>query len=258
MRRVWRVWHLSRMPFPSRAHIIEMLRRAPTTTDGTPVDRYQESTRINKPFKVPALVVQRAQPQRKRKRVSYKENRGTDDDTDSDSGSKAVKRRSSLDTACPPASDVFPVYKPKPFNELFGPRRYTIPVMTNKNGEIIKTIQSNPSLGIRPQIQIIPRPLHDPMEDHAIVLYDPTIDTRETDEERKVREKEELRLQAEKEARENSAGLYNPHKSLRELLGSGKEKKTHYNKVPVVIDPRLSKVLRPHQVEGVKVRATLA
>jgi DNA repair and recombination RAD54-like protein len=234
-----------------------MLRRAPTTTDGKPVDRYQESTRIGKPFKVPALVVQRAQPQRKRKRVSYKETRGSDDDTDSDSAAK--RRRSSIDAACPPPAEVppFPVYKPKPFNELFGPRRYTIPVMTNKNGEIVKTIQSNPSLGIRPQIQIIPRPLHDPMEDHAIVLYDPTIDTRETDEERKLREKEELRVQAEKEAREKSAGLYNPHKSLRELLGGGKEKKAHYKKVPVVIDPRLSKVLRPHQVEGVKVRATL-
>jgi DNA repair and recombination RAD54-like protein len=237
-----------------------MLRRTPTTADGKLVDRFQESTRISKPFKVPALVVQRAQPQRKRKRISYKETRGSDDDTDSDSGSKSAKgRRSSFDTACPAPAEVssFPVYKPKPFNELFGPRRYTIPVMTNKNGEIIKTIQSNPSLGIRPQIQIIPRPLHDPMENHSIVLYDPTIDTRETDEERKLREKEELRVQAEKEAREKAVGLYNPHKSLRELLGGGKEKKTHYNKVPVVIDPRLSKVLRPHQVEGVKVCATL-
>ena len=243
----------------SLAHIINMLRRTPTTTDGKLVDRYQESSRINKPFKAPSPVIQRAQPQRKRKRISYKEARGSDDDSDSDSGSQAAKkRRQSVDTTCPPGEIYpFPVYKPKPFNELFGPRRYTIPVMTNKNGEIIKTIQSNPSLGIRPQIQIIPRPLHDPMEDHAIVLYDPTIDTRETDEERKSREKEELRAQAEKEAREKSAGLYNPHKSLRELLGGGKEKKTQYNKVPVVIDPRLSKVLRPHQVEGVKVRVTL-
>ena len=234
-----------------------MLRRAPTTTDGKPADKYQESTRINKPFKVPTLVVQRVQPERKRKRISYKEKRETDDDTDSDSGSKAGKRRRpSIVTACLPSGEVsFPVYKPKPFNELFGHRRYTIPVMTNKDGEIVKTIQSNPSLGIRPQIQIIPRPLHDPMEDHAIVLYDPTVDVRETDEERKEREKEELRVQAEKEAREKNTGLYNPHKSLRDLLGGGKEKKTHYSKVPVVIDPRLSKVLRPHQVEGVKVRA---
>jgi DNA repair and recombination protein RAD54 and RAD54-like protein len=238
-----------------------MLRRAPTTVDGKLVDRHQESIRVNKPFKVPALVVQRAQPQRKRKRVSYKEAQGPDDDDDtySDSGSKSAKRRSSNDAENSPPDPIhsFPVYKPKPFNELFGPRRYTIPVMTNKNGEIVKAIQSNPSLGIRPQVKLIPRPLHDPMEDHAIVLYDPTIDTRETDEERKAREKEELRAQAEKEAREKSAGLYNPHKSLRDLLGGGKEKRVPDNKVPVVIDPRLSKVLRPHQVEGVKVRATL-
>src|SRR5712671_3535234 len=234
-----------------------MLRRAPTTTDGKLIDRHQESTRINKPFKVPGLVVQRAQPQRKRKRVSYKEDQKTDDETDLDS---AKRRKSSNDSASPSAGQpiIFPIYKPKPFNELFGPRRYTIPVMTNKNGEIVKIMQSNPSLGIRPQITLIPRPLHDPMEDHAIVLYDPTIDMRETDEEKKAREKEELRVQAEKEAREKSAGLYNPHKSLRELLGGGKEKKTRYTKVPVVIDPRLSKVLRPHQVEGVKVRAAFS
>ena len=237
-----------------------MLRRAPTTIDGKLVDRHQESTRINKPFKVPTPVKQRVQPQRKRKRVSYKEGQGPDDDTDSDSGSKsAKKRRSSNDAENSPADQThpFPVYKPKPFNQLFGPRRYTIPVMTNKNGEIVKTMQSNPSLGIRPQINLIPRPLHDPMEDHAIVLYDPTVDTRETDEERKEREKEELRIQAEKDAREKCAGLYNPHKSLRDLLGGGKEKKTHHSKVPVVIDPRLTKVLRPHQVEGVKVRAVI-
>ena len=234
-----------------------MLRRAPTTIDGKLVDRHQESTRINKPFKVPALAIQRAQPQRKRKRVSYKEAQDPDDDSDSDSGSKSArKRKPSNDTENSHPSQIyaFPVYKPKPFNELFGPRRYTIPVMTNKNGEIVKTIQSNPSLGVRPQVNLIPRPLHDPMEDHAIVLYDPTIDSRETDEERKAREKEQFRVQAEKEAKEKSAGLYNPHKSLRDLLGGGKEKKAHYNKVPVVIDPRLSKVLRPHQVEGVKVR----
>jgi DNA repair and recombination RAD54-like protein len=49
------------------------------------------------------------------------------------------------------------------------------------------------------------------------------------------------------------AGLYNPHKSLRELLGEGGDKKEKAPKVPVVIDPVLSKVLRPHQIEGVKV-----
>ncbi len=41
--------------------------------------------------------------------------------------------------------------------------------------------------------------------------------------------------------------------SLKQLLGSGKDKKAKVDKVAVVIDPRLTKVLRPHQVEGVKV-----
>jgi DNA repair and recombination protein RAD54 and RAD54-like protein len=113
---------------------------------------------------------------------------------------------------------------------------------------------SNLSLGTRPLAKVIPRPLHDPMEDHAIVLYDPTIDDRETDEERKEREKEEAKEKAAQEAREKTAGMYNPHKSLRMLLGEDKEKKAKAAKVAVVIDPRLSKILRPHQIEGVKVR----
>ena len=63
----------------------------------------------------------------------------------------------------------------------------------------------------------------------------------------------EVKERAMKEAQEKTAGLYNPHKNLRALLGEGKDKKEAIPKVPVVIDPRLSKVLRPHQVEGVKV-----
>jgi len=43
------------------------------------------------------------------------------------------------------------------------------------------------------------------------------------------------------------------HKSLAEILGLKKEVQER-PRVPVVIDPRLAKVLRPHQVEGVKVR----
>lgn len=42
-----------------------------------------------------------------------------------------------------------------------------------------------------------------------------------------------------------------PNKTLRELLGDPREEKK-FPSVPVVIDPRLAKVLRPHQVEGVR------
>ncbi|TFY72686.1 hypothetical protein EVG20_g352 [Dentipellis fragilis] len=208
-----------------------MLRRAPTTKDGKVVDRLQESTRINKPFKPPSVQVAREQPQRKRRRVSYKEQQADDDDDDDDPRKK--RRKSDSDVFTEPVNNIvhYPVYAPKPFEQVFGARK--------------------PALGIRPQVVLIPRPLHDPMEDHAIVLYDPTIDDRETDEERKQREKEEAKIQAAKDAQEKNVGLYNPHKSLKELLG-GKDKKKRNDKVPVVIDPRLSKVLRPHQVEGVK------
>lgn len=235
-----------------------MLRRVPRTNDGKPIDRAQESHRVLKPFKPPAssIVADRAQPQRKRKRVSYKEACGDDDDDSEDeNGRKKKKKKGDKDKDYTDAEDLlknaqkYPVYKPKPFGEKKG---FSIPAMRGKNGEEVHHTPSGVSLGIRPQAIIIPRPLHDPMEDHAIVLYDPTVDDRETDEERREREKEEAREMAEKEAREKAGGKFNPHKSLKELLGEGKEKKIS-DKVPVVIDPRLTKTLRPHQVEGVQV-----
>ncbi|TFK54837.1 SNF2 family domain-containing protein [Heliocybe sulcata] len=233
-----------------------MLRRIPSTKDGKVVDRLQESTRVNKPFKPPTLASSavRDQPQRKRRRVSYVGADVADESDEENSGRGKKRRKSEADVAYSEndaglAMKKYPVYKPKPFEEVA--RRFSIPVMRNKDGDIMPVTLSNVSLGIRPQANIIPRPLHDPMEDHAIVLFDPTIDDRETDEERKEREKEEEKERLFREAQEKHAGLYNPHKSLKELLGGGKEKKKN-QKVPVVIDPRLTKVLRPHQVEGVK------
>lgn len=238
-----------------------MLRRAPTTNDGVVVSRLQESTRVNKPFKAPTATekpVERAHPQRKRKRVSYKENGETSDSDISDDSRRRKKKRLTNDIAYDEDGEVmninksFPIFKPKPFGLVFG-AKFAVPEIKNKAGEVIQVVMSNVSLGIRAQATIPPRPLHDPMQDHAIVLYDPTIDERETDEERKERLKEEERAQIEREAIEKNKGLFNPHKSLRALLGEGKQKDKNQAKVPVVIDPRLSKVLRPHQVEGVKV-----
>jgi DNA repair and recombination RAD54-like protein len=240
-----------------------MLRRAPTTSDGKVVDRLQESTRVNKPFKppTPLVSIDRIQPQRKRKRVSYKGQEAEDSDSDEENGPKKKKKKDDKDKdgnyhneeELLAAVKKYPVYKPKPFDQI-GSRRFSMPAMTNKDGQIVSLVPSNVSLGVRPQAKIIPRPLHDPMEGHAIVLYDPTIDDRETDEEKKEREKEEAKEKAAKEAREKTVGMFNPHKSLKDMLGEGKEKKKKDDKVPVVIDPRLTKVLRPHQVEGVKVR----
>jgi DNA repair and recombination RAD54-like protein len=240
-----------------------MLRRIPTTADGQAVGRLPENTRVNKPFKPPAFANAREpHAQRKRKRVSYKEQGGCGSDSEAERTRK--KQKTSMDKdgiyhneeQLRAAIPKYPVYSVKPFTEL-GARRFSLPSMKSKDGKHVQLVASNASLGVRAPTKVPPRPLHDPMEDHAIVLYDPTIDGRETDEERKEREKEEAKESAAKEAQEKTAGKYNPHKSLRWLLGEG-TKKEKLEKVPVVIDPKLSKVLRPHQVEGVKVNLFLS
>jgi DNA repair and recombination RAD54-like protein len=48
------------------------------------------------------------------------------------------------------------------------------------------------------------------------------------------------------------------HKSLAEILGIPKRgEQVEQPKVAVVIDPKIAKVLRPHQIEGVKVHSLL-
>jgi DNA repair and recombination protein RAD54 and RAD54-like protein len=93
----------------------------------------------------------------------------------------------------------------------------------------------------------IAKPLHDPSGEFAIVLYDPTIDDKppptETDEKTEEEEKPKLDVPI-------------MHRSLADILGLKKKVEEH-KKIPVVIDPRLTKVLRPHQVEGVKVKSAL-
>ena len=236
-----------------------MLRRAPVTADGKLVDRFQESNRVLKAFKPPtifAAIVDRVQPTRKRKRVSYKEDKENDSDDDDDPRKKKKKKDATYvefdpDAPVPNVNRSFPIFKPKPFSSLAS-GRFSIPEITNSKGEKVAVLSTGLALGIRPQAVIIPRPLHDPFADLAIVLYDPTIDERETDEERLARLKEEEKEAQLKASEDSCKGMWNPHKSLRSLLGEDKKKSVQSQKVPVVIDPVLSKVLRPHQVEGVK------
>lgn len=113
-----------------------------------------------------------------------------------------------------------------------------------------ETTESRPTLsrvalGCRRQPVFTPRPLHDPMADMAIVLYDPSVDDKPDPEEAAA---ELARANAKKEEEDRG-----PHKSLKQILGLDQIEKKKVAKVPVVIDPRLTKVLRPHQIEGVKV-----
>ncbi|KAF8320056.1 DNA repair protein, SNF2 family [Clavulina sp. PMI_390] len=212
-----------------------------------------------KPFKVPTIKrVERVLPPRKRKRVSYKNQDGGDDDDSDDEARKKRKRKDDRDALSDTANKA-PLGKLelKEFSKI-AKTPFTVPTMRAKDGTVIPVVMTGSALGIRPLAKITPRPLHDPMADHAIVLYDPTIDDRETDEERKERllasAKEALLKEAEQKA--DNSKLYNPHKSLKQLLGlddaTKKAEDAKNKKVAVVIDPIIGGKLRPHQIEGVK------
>lgn len=133
------------------------------------------------------------------------------------------------------------------------------------------------ALGTKAKIVIPPRPLHDPTDELAIVLYDPSVDgeiPQQTDEEWEIL-KEAAQAASGKTGntgngndvsksndggREVSPGIGHPrmlsngvkNKSLLELLGRVDPENMKFPNVPVVIDPKLVKILRPHQVEGVR------
>ncbi|SCU80371.1 LAME_0B02806g1_1 [Lachancea meyersii CBS 8951] len=132
------------------------------------------------------------------------------------------------------------------------------------------------SLGTKPKIFLEPRPLHDPYDELAIVLYDPSVDGQtpqiiqeqmqpiipESTSSQKKKKKINPKLVPEPalpstpaissqiHRKKLSNGL--PNKTLAELLGSTNVEQKQFASVPVVIDPLLTKILRPHQVEGVR------
>jgi DNA repair and recombination RAD54-like protein len=136
----------------------------------------------------------------------------------------------------------FPVFKPKD-KETALRQRFSVPLLKKPTDEY-NSCRPAPLLGMRKGQVFVAKPLHDPSGEFAIVLYDPTID-----------DKPDVTPESEKPAvsPEQVVKLDGPlvHKTLAEILGLKKEVETR-PKVPVVIDPRLAKVLRPHQVEGVK------
>ncbi|WWD18483.1 hypothetical protein CI109_102935 [Kwoniella shandongensis] len=241
-----------------------MLRRIPSTQKGEqPVTSATSGGfgLVVKPFKAPTPLASKrelALPARKRKAVSYKGQGGGGDDSDSDGDGKPSKKGKFamgnkeygedgvLGDMAKWCNRKFPVFKPKEKTIVFN-KNFSIPVMfLPKSSEPIVHSLSHASLGARRHPTLTPRPLFDPMSDTAIVLFDPTIDDRPPPEEIDAAKEEEEQRKKEEEAR-------GPHKSLKSILGIVDEKKDKKEvKVPVVIDPRLAKVLRPHQIEGVK------
>lgn len=201
---------------------------------GTP----QSVDRLIKPFKCPGSATpSRAsdKPARKRRKISYADADGSTED-----GDRPYTNEDRLALATREANK-FPVFQVKDKDSTFR-QRFAVPLLNKDRGEY-NNVRPAPLLGMRLGATFVAKPLHDPSGEFAIVLYDPTIEDKP-----KVPEGAE-----EKPKEENVTKLDAPvmHKSLAEILGI-KKKVEGRPRVPVVIDPRLSKVLRPHQVEGVK------
>lgn len=209
---------------------------------GTP----QSIDRLVRPFKCPggATAPSRCseKPSRKRRKISYA---GADNGEDSD-GDKIYTNDDRLALA---TRDVnrFPVFKPKDKDSAFR-SKFNVPLL-KKDTELYNAFRPAPLLGMRSGTVFVARPLHDPSGEFAIVLYDPTVDDKpEPTPEQEEKNKDGSASQAS--AVKLDAPLV--HKTLADILGIKKQVVGERKKVPVVIDPRLAKVLRPHQIEGVK------
>ncbi|KAF2402644.1 DNA repair protein, SNF2 family [Trichodelitschia bisporula] len=191
---------------------------------------------LTKPFRCPGTAVKRAhtdRPARKRRKISYADADGSVEDGD--------KPYTNEDRLALSTRDVnkFPVFKPKDKESIFK-QRFSVPLL-NKDAGTYNAGRPAPLLGMRQGSVFVVKPLYDPSGEFAIVLYDPTIDDKPA--------VPEVAEEKEEEVVKLDAPLV--HKSLADILGL-KKKVEERPRVPVVIDPRLAKVLRPHQVEGVK------
>lgn len=140
-------------------------------------------------------------------------------------------------------------------------KTFTVPLANRVNNSSIRA--PPPPLGTKRKPVMVPRPLHDPTDETAIVLYDPTVEKIISDDDLEALDKaiaeakardEGIELPKEEEEPTQKKGRM-VHKSLKEMLGIPKNPEDAEKKfpdVPVVIDPKLAKILRPHQVEGVK------
>ena len=126
-------------------------------------------------------------------------------------------------------------------------QRFAVPLI-NKNAGTYNPSRPAPTLGMRARATFVAKPLHDPSGEFAIVLYDPTINDPATI----TKEKASNVDSTDSEVEKPKSDVPIMHRSLADILGLKKQVDDH-PKIPVVIDPKLAKVLRPHQIEGVKV-----
>lgn len=230
-----------------RVAVVEKENIAPTPIAAEKRERLHGGTpssigRLHKPFKCPGSAVATRvseKPSRKRRKVDYGGADGNADD-----GDKGYTNDDRLALATRDANR-YPVFQVKD-KEITIRKRFAVPLLNKNTGEYTVN-RPPPLLGLRQGAVFVAKPLHDPSGEFALVLYDPTVD-----------DKPAVVDEASKEENAETSSqqkLDEPimHKSLAEILGIKKVVEER-PRVPVVIDPRLTKVLRPHQVEGVKVR----
>lgn len=196
----------------------------------------QAVDKLHKPFKCPGSALRTPatdRPARKKRKIDYK---GADGDVDAD---KPYTNEDRLALANRDANK-FPVYQVKDKDKIFR-KAFAVPLV-NKNSVAYNPNRPPPTLGLRQGAVFVAKALHDPSDEFAIVLYDPTVDDKPKE--------PETPEEAEKPAEPEKIDLM--HKSLAEILGIKKKVVGAHPRVPVVIDPMLAKVLRPHQIEGVR------
>ncbi|KAK5653514.1 hypothetical protein OQA88_8773 [Cercophora sp. LCS_1] len=206
----------------------------------TPRGRFptpQSLDKLHRPFKCPGSatrLISSDRPARKKRKIDYK---GADGDEDTD---KPYTNADRLALANRDANK-FPVFQVKDKDKVFR-KSFSVPFI-NKNTAAYNPNRPPPTLGLRQGAVFVAKPLHDPSGEFAIVLYDPTIDDKPKDAPVVEAKRGDALVKVDEPL---------VHKSLAEILGIKKKVDNEHPRVPVVIDPRLAKVLRPHQVEGVK------
>ncbi|KAK1766565.1 P-loop containing nucleoside triphosphate hydrolase protein [Phialemonium atrogriseum] len=203
----------------------------------------QSMDKLHRPFRCPGSATRTVatdRPSRKRRKIDYK---GADGEADGD----AEKPWTNTDRLALANRDVnkFPVFKPRDKSQVFR-KAFSVPLI-NKDTSAYNPNRPPPTLGLRQGAVFVAKPLHDPTSEFAIVLYDPTVDDKPSEDVKPKEKKDESKPESDMKL---DAPLV--HKSLAEILGIKKKVEKDHPRVPVVIDPRLTKVLRPHQIEGVK------
>ncbi|KAF9199077.1 DNA-dependent ATPase protein rad54 [Haplosporangium sp. Z 27] len=135
-------------------------------------------------------------------------------------------------------------------------KRFKVPTFTDPSKAPAPTRMGAFNLGVKRRPPVEAKSAHDYTMEGSIILYDPAwaqLDEAQREEERLLQASQEGGAPKEEDEvpqviipKKEKAKT----KSIAEMLGLSKQKEVP--KVHVVVDPVLGRVLRPHQVEGVK------